>query len=332
MGWKEDFWLVWFGSHAGREAGNPHRTFLEHANEFIPYVKECVARGFPCYLSVQPYRGPNKVYGLDHVFFDFDSKEETPNLDKAWAETLHFKEALQKYYGIHSLPVFSGRRGYHLHAWFWRTIEIRPDPEAWAKAIYKRLQMLLLKGLKYETLDPEVLGDLKRLARVPYTIHEKTGQPCVPLTEKRQKLWLLGNSLQRYRRSGIGPSLFQAVVKEVQTEERIKQKLQASKKRGRKAFKDTAVRPCIEAALHAPVLSHKMKVAIVAEYHQAGLSQTEIELLFRNRPYYQAHRTQYQVNHVLRRGYRPFRCSTIQTLGYCLQEACPIFKKGRKKP
>jgi len=318
MGWKEDFWLTWFGVHAGREVGNPHRTFLEHGDQFIPYIQECVAKGSPCYLSVQPYRGPDQVYALEKAFFDFDSKTTPPDLEKAWNEAIHFVDALQKYYGVRSLPVFSGRRGYHIYAWLWRTVEVRPNQEVWAKTIYKTLQDKLLKGLHYETLDPEVLGDIKRLARVPYTIHEKSGQVCIPLTEKREKLWLLGNSLEEYRRKGIGPDLFQAVVKEVKTEERIRAKLQAFRKGEGKRFVGKGVRPCIEAALQNPDLSHKMKVAIVAEHHRAGLSPSEIERLFTTRPDYEAKRTEYQVNHIVKGGYRPFRCSTIHALGFCL--------------
>lgn len=318
--------MTWFGDHAGREAGNPHRTFLEHGNQFIPYVQECVAQGTPIYLSVQPYCGPNQVYGLEKLFFDFDSKEDPPNLDLAWDEAYHFVDALHKYYGVRSLPIYSGRRGYHVHVWLWQTIEIRSTQEVWAKAIYKTLQDKLLKGLRYGTLDPEVLGDIKRLARVPYTIHEKSGQLCIPLTEKREKLWLLGNSLEDYRRKGIGQDLFQAVVKEVQAEERIRAKIQAFQKtRNEKPRK--GVRPCIEAALHSPNITHKMRVCIVAEYLRAGLSQGEIERLFMTRQDYDSKRAEYQVNHVIKGGYSPFRCSTIQTLGFCL----PSCSKRRSK-
>jgi hypothetical protein len=322
MGWKEGFWLEWFGGHAGREAGKPHRKFLETSSDFIPYVQECMTQGSPCYLSVQPYRGPNQVYGLERLFFDFDSKADPPDLDKAWNEALNFVDALHKYYGVRSLLVFSGRKGYHVHAWLWQTIEVRPNQEVWAKAIYKTLQDKLLKGLHYETLDPEVLGDIKRLARVPYTVHEKSSQICIPLTENREKLWLPGSSLEEYRRKGLGPDLFQAVVKEVKTEERIRQKLQALRKREGKKYVGKEVRPCIEAVLQNPDLTHKMRVALVAEYHKAGLSQDEIETLFTTRPDYEAKRTKYQISHILRGGYSPFRCSTIQTLGFCLP-SCP---------
>lgn len=144
----------------------------------------------------------------------------------------------------------------------------------------------------------------------------------MPLIEKGEKLWLLGNSLEEYRRKGIGPDLFQAVVREVETEERIRQKLQAFRKHEGKRFAGKGVRPCISAALQNPDLTHKMKVAVVAEYHRAGLSQGEIEALFATRPDYEARRTKYQVNHIMTHGYSPFRCSTIQALGFCLP-SCP---------
>lgn len=330
VGFKEAFWRVWFGLHAGREVLQPaprERVFLERVEDLASYMEVCRSVGAPAWMSVHPYRERDVVFGLEKLFFDFDSKTDPRDLDKAWGEVHDFALKLQKYYGIKPLLVFSGRKGYHLYVFLWSTVQFHVHRQEVAKEVYSKLQEKLLKGLVYETLDRQVIGDIKRLARIPYSIHEKTGRTCQPLALDRQPLWLGPNNLHVLRKRGIHRELLEKVCKEASAEKDLNQ---------RRGFKPhlghDKVRPCVEATLHAPDLTHKMKVAIVAEYHQAGLSQKQIELLFQDRPDYQAHHTQYQVNHVLKGGYRPFRCSTIQTLGYCLREACPIFKKGRKKP
>jgi len=234
---------------------------------------------------------------------------------------------LDRYYGVRALPVFSGRRGYHVYAFLQQTVEFNPDQERLAKAVYKTLQSKLLRGLRYKTLDHEVVGDLKRLARVPHTKHEITGKICVPLTVDGGEVSLEGFSFEGYRRGGISPDVFQTVVREVLDVERMKAKVQAfRKKAGRRRFTTGRVRPCVEAALKNPNLNHKMRVAAVAEYHAAGYGRNEIRDLFRTQTDYEAAKTEYQINQIVSGGYRPFRCSTIQVLGFCLP-SCPIISK-----
>jgi len=121
-------------------------------------------------MSVHPFKKRDYVFGLEKLFFDFDCKKD---LDKAWNEARDFAIKIERFYGAKPLLVFSGCKGFHVYVWLWNTIEVRKSHEMQAKQIYKDLQEKMLKSLKYETLDPQVLGDIKRLARVPYSTHEK---------------------------------------------------------------------------------------------------------------------------------------------------------------
>jgi len=38
-------------------------------------------------------------------------------------------------------------------------------------------------------------------------------------------------------------------------------------------------------------------------------------------------KTGYFVEHGIRRGYKPYRCSTIQSIGGCLGDRCPSYKE-----
>jgi len=332
MGWKEDFWLVWFGSHAGREAGNPYRTFLENANGLTPYIQEREAKCEPCFLSVQPYHARDQIYGLDKLFFDFDSKGDPPNLDEAWKETIHFVNALKRFYGLMSLTVFSGRRGFHVYVWLWQVVEFKRSQEPQAKAIYKRLQEKLLKGLKYETLDPEVLGDIKRLARVPYTLHEKSRFLCEPVTENRPLLWVLPPAIEEYRKHGIQEPLFRKVIEEVKLERKIEE---ARKKRHRSVRhpEGNQIRPCIIEALQTGLdgeYGHLMRLAIAVEYLNNGHTVDQIVLLFQTQDDFDARKTRNMVEHAKKRAYKPRKRETLQKYGFCHGQHCTVcIKAGR---
>jgi len=342
--WKEGFWRTWFGPHAGREAGNPHRTFLESANGLTPYILEREARREPCFLSVQPYRARDQVYGLDKLFFDFDSREDPPNLDRVWKETCHFVNALKRFYGLRPLIVFSGRRGYHVYVWLWRVVEFRPSQEAWAKAVYKGLQGKLLKGLSYETLDPEVLGDIKRLARVPYTPHEKTGILCEPVTEGGQPLWVPPPALTGYREQGIQESLFHRVVEHVKLEqEAIRERRAAlaarqmrSKRTTTGAYPSRGFRPCITEALQDDLdgeYGHLMRLAIAVEYLNHGYTVDQVVPLFRTQGDFDAEKTRQMVEHAEKRAYKPRKRETLRRYGFCHGQHCTAcIEAGRIVP
>lgn len=335
MNWKEGFWKAWFGFHAGREAGNPQRTFLETSNSLIPYVEEREATCESCFLSVQPYRARDQVYGLDKLFFDFDSKENPPNLDKTWKETRHFVSTLKKFYGLTPLITFSGRKGFHIYVWLWQIVEFKPSQKALAKAVYKRLQEKLLKGLKYETLDPEVLGDIKRLARVPYTTHEKSGLLCEPITQNRQSLLVLPPALDGYRKHGIQEQFFRKLVEEI----KLEQKIEETRKRRRSSIHlptDNHIRPCIIEALQTSLdgaYGHLMRLAIAVEYLNNGYTVDQIAFLFQTQGDFDAKKTRTMVEHAKKRGYKPRKRETLQKYGFCHGQHCTAcIKAGRSVP
>ncbi|MGF3573513.1 MAG: DNA primase small subunit domain-containing protein [Candidatus Bathyarchaeia archaeon] len=332
---NQDFWRAWFGFHAGREAGNPHRTFLQNVNSLLPYIQEREAKCEPCFLSVQPYRARDQVYGLDRLFFDFDSKEDLPSLDKAWKETRHFVSALKRFYDLTPLIVFSGRRGYHVYVWLWQVVEFKSSQKALAKEIYALLQKKLLKGLKYETLDPEVLGDIKRLARVPYTIHEKSGLLCEPVTQNRQSLLVLPPALDGYRKHGIQEELFRKLVEEV----KLTRKIEESRKRRRIIIRlptGSHIRPCITEALQTSLdgeYGHLMRLAIAVEYLNNGYTIDKIVPLFQTQEDFDAKKTRAMVEHAKKRGYKPRKRETLQKYGFCHGQRCTAcLKAGRIVP
>lgn len=321
-----DFWSAWFGVHAGREvfhAGLKDRLFLDRPMQLYDYIEECELLGLPAYMSVQPFKARDHVFGLERLFFDFDYEED---LRRAWSEAKDFAIKIEKFYGAKPLLVFSGCKGFHVYVWLWKTVQIRRGGQRRAKEVYKRLQEMLLKGLKYETCDPQPLGDIKRLARVPYTRHEKTGALCLPLTLEGQQLQVLPSAIEGYRNHGLGPHIFRNVAKELQ---KPKKKRSAHIMKAILKLSNRKVRPCIEVALETPLdeqHGHLMRLAIATEYLNQGYAVEEVVQLFQGQADFNEEKTRYFVKDAQAKGYKPFKCGTIKTLGFCLDN-CPILKR-----
>jgi hypothetical protein len=324
---SQNFLYEWFGIHGNREVWNQTlgtRELIKTPEQLQDYFNTCTKSLLPCYMSVQAYKSRDVIYGLDKLFFDFDCKDDP---QKAWKDIQKFTRTLENYYRIKPLTVFSGKKGYHLYVWLWNTVQFHNIKEQTIKSIYKGLQDKLLKGLSFETIDPAPLGDIKRLARVPYSIHEKSGKPCLPvnLDYKPQLI----SSLFEYRRYALGPYFLEKVCKEVKTKSKIKIPKFTNFKGSLK------VRPCIKAAIQTNMeggLGHSIRLAVACEYLANGNSIDKTANLFSKQPDFgNGHKSRYFVRDAHKKGYKPFKCSTISNLGFCLRKNCEIWKRFTKK-
>jgi len=318
----------WFGFHAGREVLTgtaPHfsRDFIEKPEQLASYVQERDASKRPSYMSVQPFSERNQPFGLEKLFFDFDCEED---IIKAWKEAHKFAETLIQYYRIMPFLTFSGGKGYHVYTFLTETVSFREWNLKRAKRVYETLQRKLLKGLEFETLDSAVLGDIKRLARVPFSRHQKTGKTCSPITLSHQ--FYEPQSLTVFRECGLDTSLLEPVCKELKAEEKLK-KVLSKNVRKFSSEKIHEIRPCITAALSQDLRGHRnshlMRLAIAVEHLHKGVSPSQVVELFRGQADFDEDKSRYFVEDAQRKGYKPFKCKTIQKLGFCLKEKCPIW-------
>jgi len=314
-----EFWREWFSAYRGREVFYRRgRVYIDTSKAFLNYINWCRIEGAPCYCSVQPFKELNRVASIEQLFFDFDSENK---IVKAWREAIEFADVIKRYYDAEPLVCYSGRKGYHVRVWLRDPIEF--NSQGLAKRFYRIMQEKLLKGLEFETLDRQVIGDIKRLSRVPYTIHEKTGNPCIPITKSHTPLLL--TSLTPFRRRGLSQQFVDLCLKEAERKERKCLRVFKSNLKG--------IRPCLLDALHNPQLDHKVRVAIVAEAYRAGLGVKEIEELFLSQSDFSLERTEYQIKHIIEGGYKPFRRSTLKDLGVCHGVRCGLcLQKGRVVP
>jgi len=182
---RERFLELWFRgiSDRGREVGCPKRFYMKDWRGLPKFVNYCANAGLPCYMSVQPYVARNMLYGVERIYFDFDSQ----NPDVALRDARKVYDRLDSM-GVRPVMLFSGRKGYHIHVFLPRVFlagAVTVD------VLKNLLKILCLEALgcrtssevckKYPTLDMQVWLDVKRISRVPYSLHEKSGVECIPV-------------------------------------------------------------------------------------------------------------------------------------------------------
>jgi hypothetical protein len=302
--------MDWFGLTRGREVGSPHRRFTDKYFEYLNFINHCNTQKKPCYISVQPYHKRDQVYGLEKVFFDFDSKEDPR---KAFDEARDFVETLVTYYRVKPLLLFSGMKGCHVYIFLWNTIILGTLGPIAAKAIYRRLQEKLLLGLTYETLDRAVLGNIKQLGRLPYSIHSATGQQCIPIDVNGDALLL--ESVTKYRQHALDRQFFIDVCHDVATMQRIQRPNTDTHNSFTRAIRPL-VQHLIEEGRRGRELSHQEHLAILFELLAAKKSDDEIQRVFRQLlgPDYQEKQTRYFIHHARARKYKPFKTKTLEMM------------------
>ena len=97
------------------------------------------------------------------------------------------------------------------------------------------------------------------------------------------------------------------------------------------SIRNKKLRPCFEHALkNTKDMPHKQRMATVLEALVAGYRDPlEIAKLFSNQSDFKMERSLYQVNDIIKRTkfIKPYRCKTIQRLGWCIKQKCKYYKE-----
>lgn len=329
-----EFWRNWFGF--SREAlayfPNPEgeftglrdglkyearRVLVKNIGELLSLKERCERAGLAVYLSVQPFLERDKPFSIERVFFEFDNERDPGSAIK---EALDFARKVKFFYHVEPLICLSGFKGAHVYFFFEKAVEIGEHIN-FAKEVYREVQEVLMLGLQLKTVDPKVIGDIKRLSRLPYSIHEKSGKLCQPINLEMKTLEPEEIDLDFFVENGLSLDLLEHSSKRLK--ERIEKLKKLSKKK--KTVKAGAIRPCIQEALNKQLhggAGHLMRLAIACEYLAAGFPVEEIVALFQNQTDFNERKTRYFIEHAQKSGYKPFKCEKIRELGYCLGEKC----------
>jgi len=96
------------------------------------------------------------------------------------------------------------------------------------------------------------------------------------------------------------------------------------------SIRNKKLRPCFEYAIkNNTEMSHQHRIATVNEALASGYRDPiEIAKLFCNQLDFKLERSLYQVNDIIKRTrfIKPYRCKTIQHLGWCIKQKCKYYK------
>jgi len=254
---------------------------------------------------IQTHTAEDRARGLLYlVFIDIDCPGDLARAEKVKDRVvIHIK----KEYEVKPYCQFSGFKGYHVLV---PTKPTQISPPSMAPEFLKFCQLELSKGY----CDPQLLGDVVRLVRIPGTYNSKA---------IRAGMDGLVTPIQEWDGRELDPGLLWEEIRLFKLEEKLhhqrkRQKMIKPAARGAKQ-----PRPCIMRALQHPLqegMGHLMRLAIAAEYLNMGKEPSEVAPLFENQSDYDYNKSLYYVEDAQKRGYKPFKCKTIQSLGYCLPD------------
>lgn len=146
-----------------RKVGNPKQYIIHNTAEMNNFIITNSGQNDECYASTCSYQGRQPIF--DDVFLEEDNKN---------IKTI---STIGQYYSdndIPWIPLFSGNRGFQIHALF--------QPEIISPLTIKRFAATVLRETHNEaTMDEHVTGDLTRLARIPNTQRINLNW-CIPLS------------------------------------------------------------------------------------------------------------------------------------------------------
>lgn len=231
-------------------------------------------------------------YEINHnivstVYFDFDSDNGIENLMKE-VEKLFSLDFKHRVY-------FTGGRGVHLFVDLSPTIIV--DLRSASRHVLNQVSQHT--GADFDTyLDNVVVGDRRRICRVPYTFHESTGREMILLWEGGHR--------------DIGVELHSKFGRK---------KLPLVKSVNVYGFSLTKIPPCVEMCIEllrlTGELPHEARLFLATYLLRSGFSFEEIHDIFRLSKDYRHSRTQYQLSYISNRKIRCYSCIRLKELNIC---------------
>lgn len=354
---EREFLFQFFGNW-GRELGTKNKFdkigqwYTDNPNDMLNLIEEAKRRRKPAYLSIQPRYAHDQILGLEKLFFDFDfahkgekltAKQETKKRKELEVEVRRFLKYTNDDLNYNTLN-FKTRRGYHVYLFINKILQMdMKDFDVW-KLTYELLQNYVMNG-KYEYCDKMLIGNIKGLARLPFSEHEKSGEKIIVVDKRLEPTKI--RSLSYYTEFGLKVEdvkrKYDEAVELIKIDQEKKTKemnnIQQRKEQGLLTIND--IRPCFKQRLEKGEMPHQMRLACLLEgFHSGRTTEEELVQLFSTLKDYdgwntskEASVTRYQVGWFFenkRYTYLPYTCDTIKEKGWCLGEECKLFKGENK--
>jgi hypothetical protein len=355
---RQQFLLEFFGFF-GRELGNPEQFFTEEPMQIVSFVEECAALKQPAFISVNPRSAHNKIFGIEKLFFDFDYGKKSDKLSASQIETrkrkcqeevVIFLAQLEKEH-IERLVVKT-RKGFHVYIYLDKIYQVKDDDLELYAEVYKQLQERFLNNNRhtYKFMDSSVLGDVKRMCRIPTSVHEKSGEECFLVKsikgDKIEKDKLRG--IDFWKNGGLkeddwvrAVSVAYSNIKKQKEEALLRQTEKKENWEFNHGFVGK-IRYCFQKAMDSGEGTHQLRLALLLEAYWAGYTTPEsmLEVFKRFHDYDEktsidqiAWFWKNKVPEIERiKKWKPYRCDTLNELNICLQSECSIYRRRGEKP
>ena len=286
-----------------RKVGNWNQRPVYNEKEIVDFVNDNLGENH-IGISVCTYKDGYPY--LMFLPFDFDKTDE-----KSLKDVLVEAVKLYNYCvrcGYTCMITYSGRRGYHVY--------IKTKVKIYSKNQVEYVQELL-RDLLNITLDEQVVGDIKRLMRIPGTFHPN-GELCEILAWNDGKELDLNDIIpmdqadikEEYKNTGVYTGNLHPMPC---IEKLIKDRDYWIKNHPRKSFQP----------------AQPIRMSWVALRLDEGMSEVEIldEAESLKWDDYNENICSYQIGHIEGMGYLPYSCKKLGKMGYCIIEDCP-YKNG----
>ena len=245
---------------------------------------------------------------LLYLPFDFDSDI----LKESWEDAKKLYNFLVDC-GYDVCINYSGFRGFH--------VLITTVPKPYSRPQIRALQKYFKRVLDLPTCDKQIFGDIRRLIRIPGTIH------AGKFKKDENKIW---------KRLGEGSCTFQVKytsgepldIDDLIQEESMEYDYEANENTN---YKPKHPYPCIDRYINNEEPPQLIRYSYVAYRLNSGISPEDI--IEELKQYHSVgkkyewidwdeHLTSVQVYHIAGGDYNPLSCETLRELGYCMKD-CP---------
>lgn len=250
-----------------------------------------------CYIDcfIQTHRNEDKAKGFLYlIFIDLDFPELS-RAKKVLRRILHF---LRIRYDSHPHVQYSGNRGYHI------LIPIEPiiiNPPTMAGPFLKYLQLKLSLGY----CDPQILGDVVRLCRIPNTWNSKGIKQDKDALVKVIQKWDGKRLNVEEEWEEFKLKMFKEKLNEIKL---IKKKLNNKKLNKLRP----EVLELIKKAKQGVNLTHQQRLAILFELIANNWTDEQILEVFSSLPDFNYSKTKYMIEHARKVGYKPFSLKRLR--------------------
>jgi len=309
-----------------RTFGNPEQTIIFSQEELNDLIERNPS-GNPCFISTCWFdEEHNHIVPI--VFFDFDNEI----LEDSWKDTKKLAKYFERKQLIPFYIFFTGNRGFHIH--------LHVKPKKYSNGELRIFQEFLIDKLSLKSACRHVVGQTRRMCRIPNTKHEDTGLYCIQvnlnqkldeileLSKQPQPLKIelfpeyydLRQLIKRFRINNLKKSS----NNNIQIRENINY-ANCDNKFYKELFK---FHPCLLNEILTEEPANSVRVWTVSFLLEQGFSLTWIFKFFESCHWidWNPSKTAYHLKRVKENGgYATPRCKLIQSGGYCLGKKCKNF-------